>query len=113
MFQSNNQNDIFDALQHLKHNKHEVILFHVVDKKHEIDFDFENRPYLFIDLETGSELKLHSNELKKQYSEKMKIYIKELKLKCSQYKVDFIEVDINKDFQQVLTPYLLKRIKHK
>ncbi len=39
MFESNESTeDMFAALQHLKHNKHEVILFHVVDKKHEIDF---------------------------------------------------------------------------
>ncbi len=45
-----NMEELFGALQHLKHNKHEVILFHVVDKNREINFEFENRPYLFVDL---------------------------------------------------------------
>ena len=42
MFEQTEQNDLlFSALQHLKYNKHEVILFHVVDKRHELDFEFE------------------------------------------------------------------------
>ena len=111
MLQSENQENIINALQHLKHNKHEVILFHVVDKMKEIDFNFDNRPYLFVDMETGKEVKLHSNQIKDVYREKMKRYKKDLKLKCAQYKIDFVEADINKDFSQILTPYLLKRKK--
>ena len=52
--------ELFAALQHLKFNKHEVVLFHVVDKEKEIDFNFENRPYLFIDMETGEKSKTAS-----------------------------------------------------
>ncbi|MCB0510133.1 MAG: DUF58 domain-containing protein [Bacteroidetes bacterium] len=111
MMQMSNQEDIFAALQHLKHNKHEVVLFHVVDKKHEIEFDFDNRPYLFVDMEDGSEVKLHANEVKAKYMERMQQFEKELKLKCAQYKIDFVEADINLGFNQVLTPYLLKRTK--
>jgi uncharacterized protein (DUF58 family) len=111
MFQNGEEAEIFDALRHLKHKKHEVILFHVVDSKQEIEFDFKNRPYLFVDLETGAEVKLHANQVKDAYVSKMKAFNQELKLKCAQYKVDFIEADINKDFSQVLRPYLLKRTK--
>ena len=111
MFQNGEEAEIFNALRHLKHKKHEVILFHVVDSKQEIEFDFKNRPYLFVDLETGAEVKLHANKVKDAYVSKMKAFNQELKLKCAQYKVDFIEADINKDFSQVLRPYLLKRTK--
>ncbi len=111
MMQQENSEDIFAALQHLKHNKHEVILFHVVDRKHEINFDFDNRPYLFVDMENGAEVKLHANEVKAKYTEHMQAYEKALKLKCAQYKIDFVAADINKPFNQVLTPYLLKRTK--
>ena len=111
MMQQENSEDIFAALQHLKHNKHEVILFHIVDRKHEINFDFDNRPYLFVDMENGAEVKLHANEVKAKYTEHMQAYEKALKLKCAQYKIDFVAADINKPFNQVLTPYLLKRTK--
>ena len=75
------------------------------------DFDFENRPYRFIDMETGEEIKLHPNEIKDTYQASMADYKKELMLKCGQYKIDFVEADINQGFEQVLMPYLLKRTK--
>jgi len=63
------QKNCFRLCQHLRHNKHEVILFHVIDKKKEENFEFENRPYKFIDLETGDVLKLHPNEIKDPLSQ--------------------------------------------
>lgn len=102
---------LFSALQHLKHNKHEVILFHVVDKKHELDFEFENRPYRFIDLETNEELKLNPIEIKSAYSNALKNYENELKLKCAQYGIEFIESDINQGYEQILWSFLVKRSK--
>ncbi len=104
-------NDLFNALQHLKYNKHEVILFHVTDKKLELDFKFENRPYQFIDVETGEMVKVHSNQVREIYLEKMNKFHHDLKLRCAQYKIDFIEADINEGYRQVLLPYLIKRQK--
>ena len=106
-----NADELFSALQHLKHNKHEVILFHVTDKQKELDFDFENRPYRFIDMETEEEVKLHPNEIKETYLKSMQDFKQELLLKCGQYKIDFVEADINLGFDQVLMPYLIKRTK--
>ena len=100
---------LFSSLQHLRYNKHEVILFHVVDRKREVEFEFENRPYQFVDLETGEKIKLQPSELKKNYIERMYKLEKELKLRCGQNRIDLIEADINKGFQQILSPYLLKR----
>ena len=112
MFESNaNTDELFRALQHLRHNKHEVVLFHVVDQDREIDFNFDNRPYKFIDMESGQELKIHPNEVKEQYIKSVKEFKKELQLRCGQYRIDFVEADINKGFKQVLLPYLLKREK--
>ncbi|HKR05307.1 MAG TPA: DUF58 domain-containing protein [Bacteroidia bacterium] len=102
-------NELFNALQHLKYAKHEVILFHVTDKNKEIDFEFQNRPYQFIDVETGEQVKVHSNEVKGIYIKAMADYKKELMLKCAQYRIDFIEADINLGYKQVLLPYLIKR----
>jgi uncharacterized protein (DUF58 family) len=103
------RNEMFSALQHLRHNKHEVILFHVVDKTLEEEFQFENRPYLFVDVETGEQVKVHSHEVKDTYIQKMNEFKKDLISRCAQYRVDFVEADIHKGYQQVLQPYLLKR----
>ncbi|TXB62335.1 DUF58 domain-containing protein [Phaeodactylibacter luteus] len=100
---------LFSALQHLKHNKHEVVLFHVVDKAMELDFEFENRPYLFVDMETGEEVRLQPNQVKDYYIDKMRGFKEALKFKCLQYKIDFIEADIKEGFKPVLQSYLVKR----
>jgi hypothetical protein len=106
-----NMDDLFSALQHLKYNKHEVILFHVVDKRLELDFEFENRPYIFVDIETGEKVKIQANQVKDYYTEQIQKYKQELKMKCLQYKIDFVEADINEGFKQILMPYLVKRSK--
>lgn len=103
--------EIFTALQHLKFNKHEVILFHVVDKASEIELDFENRPYTFIDLESGEKLKLNPRNVQEQYRESAEEYVKSLKIKCGQLGVDFVEADIKNGFNEVLMAYLIKRSK--
>ncbi|MCF8303673.1 MAG: DUF58 domain-containing protein [Bacteroidales bacterium] len=112
MFESNKKTeDLFQALQHLKHNKHEVILFHVVDKQHEIDFNFKNRPYKFVDMETGEEMKVNPSDVKKDYIKAVSEFGQELKMRCAQYHIDFVEADINNGFEQILLPYLVKRNK--
>ncbi len=112
MFENtSNPDEIFAALQHLKHNRHEVILFHVTDKSKELDFSFENRPYRFVDMETGQQVKLFPAEVKQQYLAAVQQFKDELKLKCGQYHIDLVEADINKGFEQVLLPYLVKRSK--
>lgn len=112
MFESyTNSSELFSALQHLRHNKHEVILFHVVDKKQELDFNYENRPYKFIDLESGRQIKVNPLEVKTEYTKAVNAFKDELKIKCGQYRIDFVEADINQGFEQVLLPYMLKREK--
>ncbi|OFY90573.1 MAG: hypothetical protein A3K10_16260 [Bacteroidetes bacterium RIFCSPLOWO2_12_FULL_31_6] len=103
--------ELFEALQHLKYNKHEVILFHTVDKRMEIDFEFENRPYQFIDLETGEEVKVHPNDVRENYINQVIKKTETLKLKCLQYGIEFVETDINQGFHALLQTYLIKRTK--
>jgi len=102
---------MFSALQHLKHNKHEVLLFHVNDKKTEMNFEFEDRPYEFIDIESGNKIKLQPFQVKENYRKIAKSYYQNLKLKTSQLKIDFIEADINEGYEKVLSSYLIKRAK--
>lgn len=111
MFEQGDVNEMFAALQHLKYNKHEVVLFHTLDKALEIDFEFENRPYIFIDMESGEKVKLQSNQVKDYYIEQVAKLKENLKVKCLQYKIDFVEADINAGFRPILQSYLVKRSK--
>ena len=114
MFDNSDQADqLFSALQHLKHNHHEVLLFHVTDKKTEQEFEFDERPHEFIDLETGQKVKLQPSQIKDYYKKHVAEFRHDLKLKCGQYKIDFIEADIALGFEQILQTYLVKRSKMK
>lgn len=112
MFDREEETDeIFRALQHLKHKRHEVLLFHVTDWNTEYHFQFDDRPYEFIDLESGEKLKFQPSEVKENYSKYVADYYHQLKVKCGQLKIDFIEADINKQYDQILNAYLIKRSK--
>lgn len=102
---------LFSALQHLKYNKHEVILFHVVDGQQEVAFEFENRPYEFVDMETGERVKLQPQQIKEQYVEKISTFRKEIEARCHQYHIDMVPVDLKHPVDEVLHAFLVKRNK--
>lgn len=107
----NHTGALFSALQHLKFNKHEVVIFNVTDKSREVNFDFDNRPYEFVDMETGVTLKAHTSKVKQEYLSRMNSYREAIRLKCIQYKIDMIDADIAAGFYPVLQGYLIKRPK--
>ncbi len=111
MMNDTDPDELFSALQHLRYNKHEVILFHVTDHQHEKQFEFQNRPYRFVDLESGQHIRFSPNELKKNYKKAIQKQYEELKVRCGQYHIDLVEADINQEFSQVLHQFLLKRKK--
>lgn len=102
---------LFESLQHLRYNKHEVLLFHVVDGKKELDFDFENRPYEFVDMETKETLKVNPSDIKEEYIRRMTEYRARLESQCLQYRIDMITCDMREPVEQVLNRYLIKRNK--
>lgn len=111
MDDADNIEEVFSALQHLRYNKHEVILFHVMDGAQEVDFDFENRPYEFVDMETGEKIKLQPQQIKEQYTTRMHAFQQMIEDKCHQYHIDRIPVDLSAPPEEVLYSFLLKRNK--
>ncbi|WP_055442676.1 DUF58 domain-containing protein [Lacinutrix himadriensis] len=110
MFQtSEDEVRLFEALRHLKHNKHEVVLFHVFDKSKELRFDFDNKPKRFIDVETGEYINLYADSVKENYEKAVSQYFDALRLKCGQYRIKYVEADINKNFDNILTTYMVER----
>lgn len=106
-----NSDKLFSALQHLKHNRHEVLLFHVSDRQTEEEFAFEERPYEFIDLETGERVRVQPGQVRDYYRNAIQKFYYDLRMKCNQYKIDFIEADISQGFDPILSAYLVKRSK--
>ena len=102
---------MFDALRHLRHNKHEVILFHTIDRAHEIDLDYGSRPHQFIDLETGQQVRLRPSEVAEVYRKEMSARHEMLHQRALQYHIDYVPIDIAGGFHQLILPFLLKRSK--
>lgn len=111
MFDGGQTEELFKALQHLKHNKHEVIVFHVTDIQTELLLSFEDRPHEFVDVESGDKLRLNPAEVREVYMKESEQFYKALKMRCNQYKIDFVEADIRQDVNLVLQTYLIKRSK--
>lgn len=110
MMEGNEDEDaVFQSLLHLKHKKHEVVLFHILDRKTEAEFEFENKPYTFIDKETGEKIKMNPFEAKEAYKKLVSEKFHELDLRCGQMGIDFVPVDIQDGFDRVLFQYLSKR----
>lgn len=109
MFQSGNEEALFTALQHLKHNKHKVVLFHVIDNKTELNFDFDNAPRKFIDIETGDEVNIFADNVKSEYEKGVNSYFQKLSLTCAQNKIKYVPVGVKDSFEKVLTTYLVEK----
>lgn len=105
------QEKLFEALRHLKYNKHEVVLFHVFDKEKEVLFDFDNSPKRYVDVETGEHINLYAENIRDNYKEAVRTYFETIKLKCGQYRIKYVEADINKKFDNILTTYMVERQK--
>jgi len=109
MFQSGNEEQLFAALQHLKHDKHKVVLFHVIDSKTELSFDFDNAPRKFIDMETGDEVNIFADNVKQEYEKQVDSYFKKLALTCAQNKIKYVPVSVGDNFEKILTTYLVEK----
>ncbi len=112
MFQTaTDEEKLFDALRHLKYNKHEVVLFHLLDADKESHFNFENTPKRYIDVETGEHIDLYADNIKEAYEETVGAYFEALKMKCAQYRIKYVEADVRGDFSKVLNTFMVERQK--
>jgi uncharacterized protein (DUF58 family) len=111
MEDSDQVEEVFSALQHLRYNKHEVILFHIIEGEKEASFEFDNRPYEFVDLESGDKVKLQPQQVREQYLEHMKSFQQMVENRCHQYNIDRVAVDLSQPVEQVLYSFLIKRNK--
>ena len=103
---------LFDALRHLRHCKHEVLLFHTFDRDKELELNYGNKPFYFYDMESERRVKLFPAEFAARYRDEMERHVEEVRRHAMQYHIDYVPVDINQGFDQVMLPYVLKRSKH-
>lgn len=107
------EEDIIKSLQHLRYNKHEVLLFHCTDKQTEEELLYKNRPYRFRDVETKEEVKINPADIREEYQKQVTQRFKKIQDACLGMRIDCVNCDINLSLDQVLLPYFYKRIRLK
>lgn len=110
MFQYSTQTEeLFEALRHLKYNKHEVVLFHTLDVNTEVEFDFDNTPKAFVDVETNEKVELYAQNIKSAYTKEVKRYIADIKLECAKYNIKYVPVPVSENFEKIVNSYLVEK----
>ncbi len=104
---------LISSVRHLRHQRHEVLLFNVLENRSERELDFPDGKFLFEDMETGSELEVIPAQVKKEYQKKVQEYTQEFKIACNEARADFEEIDTQSPFDLALLAYLNKRKKLK
>ena len=109
LFQQQDNKKLFQALQHLKHNKHKVVVFHVMDHAKEVALDFDQKPRKFVDVETGQEINLYAQWNKENYQKIMEQQIKDIRLSFLQYQLEYVPVNVGLDFSKIMQTYLVEK----
>ncbi|HHE38913.1 MAG TPA: DUF58 domain-containing protein [Candidatus Cloacimonetes bacterium] len=100
---------ILQGLQHFRHQKHEVILFHIQDKQ-ELDFNFKKETE-FIDAETNEKITVNPWQIRKDYYNAYQKNVTYLKTKCHESFIEYNPITTDTPFEQNLLQYLIKRSK--
>lgn len=100
---------LLSALKHLRHRHHEVVLFHILERRSERNLDFPDRKYLFKDMETGAVMDVLPVQVREDYKKQMAAYVRSFKIACSNAHIDFEEIDTESPFELALMAYLNKR----
>ena len=103
------QNNIMNGLKHFRHQKQEVIVFHILDRK-ELEFDFNTRTK-FIDMESGEEIVTEPWHIQSDYKRLITNLQSNYKKECREHLIDYVPVFTNQSLDISITEYLNKRKK--
>src|SRR5947207_2027316 len=98
---------VIEALHHLRHRGHEIILFHILDEA-EVSFPFEGLVE-FTDLETPEKLTLDARGMRADYLEEVADFRRTYREACARAGIDYVGIDTHVTFDKALMEYLLQR----
>ena len=98
-----------DALQHLRYRKHDIALFHLLDRQ-EIDFAFD-RPHRFVDLEDNSTLVAEPNLIEDEYKAALNEYLTIVEAKAHDVQADYQQIVTDQDYEAILSDFLTNRLR--
>ena len=100
---------LISALKHLRHRKHEIILFNITEHYTELNLNLEYERYLLEDLESGEQLEISPAQIAQDYRAKVTMYLQRFKQACNEFQIDFESVSTEQPFSEALIHYLKKR----
>jgi uncharacterized protein (DUF58 family) len=106
-----NPNEVINTFKHFTHNKHEVIIFQILDPM-EKSFAF-GRDAIFKDMETDEEITTQPFHIQKAYQSEMKKFLEFYKRECLLNHIDYTLMDTSTPFDIALMNYIMKRSKLK
>ena len=110
LFEHPDEHDnLISSLKHLRHRNHEVILFNIMERKSERELDFPDRRFVMEDMETGSQMEILPAQVREDYKKEVAEYTHRFKMACSEFQIDFEELDTQEAFDLALLAYLNKR----
>ena len=101
--------EVLKGLRHFRHKKHEVIVFHIIDRE-EMEFSFNTRTR-FKDMETGEVITTEPWQIRSAYKSLIKTYQDRYRKQCGLRKIDYVPLYTDLDLDYALNAYLRKRIK--
>jgi uncharacterized protein (DUF58 family) len=99
--------DILSGLQHLRYQKHEVVVFHTLDAA-ELDFPFRHTT-LFHGLEGLPEVLTDPPGIRESYLKALNSHIAEIEAGCRAMEIDYVRLRTDGDLGHDLATYLQKR----
>jgi uncharacterized protein (DUF58 family) len=100
--------DILAGFKHLRHKRHEVILWHILDEA-ELTFPFQEAT-LFRGLEQYPELLTDPRSLRVSYLEQVGAFVKELERGCRDQNIDYVQLRTDTPLNVALSSYLAHRL---
>ncbi len=89
---------------HLRHRRHEVIVFHVMDRAEE-EFPFQEST-LFRGMEQMPELLTDPRSLRDGYLEQVRLFTTELEQGCRAQNIDYVRLRTDRPLGLALSTYL-------
>lgn len=102
--------ELRDALQHLRFQKHDLALFHLLDPL-ELDFEFD-RPVRFVDMEGSHSIVTEPATVRAEYQSQLKRFLDKLRDDCHEFNADYRRVTLDQSYGQVLADFLTERARH-
>lgn len=99
--------EVMRALHHFRHRRHEVIVFHVLDKA-ELEFPFRDL-LSFHDLESGERLQVDPAYVRETYLSEMRQFVENYRRQCAESRIDYVMTDTSVPYDFMLSRYLAKR----